>query len=190
MQQQLDHSMTLAPCGSGGLGARRGSAGPAGTLASLVDAHHSERRLLDELVSIMRRQRSAVAADDLQGVDDSVFATHRILVTLGEARRRRRALNTIVGGSDELDAAALADAFGGSIPQSLQEARGALRSAATELAREVDVNRRVLREALANGDEYVRRLVGSADSPRGDYPSPATQPTAESRGGILLDRRV
>ena len=57
---------------------------------SMTDALTTERRLLDELISVMRRQRSAVGDDDLQRVDDSVFATHRVLVTLNEARRRRR----------------------------------------------------------------------------------------------------
>ncbi|HEU4629165.1 MAG TPA: hypothetical protein VFS08_05445, partial [Gemmatimonadaceae bacterium] len=66
----------------------RPGASAASSLAALVDAHHSERKLIEDLASIMRRQRSAVAEDDLQGVDDSVFATHRVLVTLGEARRR------------------------------------------------------------------------------------------------------
>ena len=158
----------------------------AATVSALVDAHLSERRLLEELIAIMRRQRDAVAADDLQGVDDSVFATHRILVTLGEARRRRRSLNTIIGGADELDAQALADALGGTVPPLLQEAREALRVAAGTLAAEVEVNRRILREAMATGDDYMRRLVG-ADAARPDYAPAAAQ---EPRGGSLLDRRV
>lgn len=156
------------------------------TVAALVDAHLSERRLLDELVAIMRRQRAAVAADDLQGVDDSVFATHRVLVTLGEARRRRRSLNTLIGGADELDSQALADALGGDVPPTLRDAREALRVAAGTLAGEVEVNRRILREAMATGDEYMRRLVSSGAPARPDYaPTPA-----EPRGGALLDRRV
>jgi hypothetical protein len=57
---------------------------------SLTDALTTERRLLDELIVVMRRQRTAVGQDDLQAVDDSVFSTHRVLVTLSEARRRRR----------------------------------------------------------------------------------------------------
>jgi hypothetical protein len=167
--------------------ALRAGAASASSLAALVDAHHSERRLLDDLVSIMQRQRSAVATDDLQGVDDSVFATHRVLVTLGEARRRRRTLNTMLAGSEEVGARELADAFGGHVPVALQEARDALRTAAAALAREVDVNRRVLREALASGDEYMRRLVGAGE-PRPDYaPAAAPEPRA---GGLLLDRRV
>ena len=168
--------------------AARAGAIPASSLAALVDAHHSERKLLDDLVAIMQRQRSAVAADDLQGVDDSVFATHRVLVTLGEARRRRRTLNTMLAGSEEVDARDLADALGGHVPVALQEARDALRTAAAALAREVEVNRRVLREALASGDEYMRRLVGGGDPrPEGYAPTPAAEPRA---GGLLLDRRV
>jgi hypothetical protein len=63
------------------------------TVAALADALRSEARLLGDLVNIMHLQRASVARDDIDGVDDSVFATHRILVTLGEARRRRRSLN-------------------------------------------------------------------------------------------------
>lgn len=156
------------------------------TVAALVDAHLSERRLLEDLIGIMRRQREAVAADDLQGVDDSVFATHRILVTLGEARRRRRSLNTLLGGADELDGEALAEALGGDVPAPLRDAREALRVSAGTLAGEVDVNRRILREAMATGDEYMRRLVGAGDGARTDYAPTAAEP----RGTSLLDRRV
>ena len=167
----------------------RAGATSASSLAALVDAHHSERKLLDDLVSIMRRQRSAVAADDLQGVDDSVFATHRVLVTLGEARRRRRTLNTMVAGSEEVAAQDLADAFGGHVPIALQEAREALRASAAALAHEVDVNRRVLREALATGDEYMRRLAGSGETPAVEYPK-ATAGAPARAGGLVLDRTV
>jgi hypothetical protein len=181
---QTQTTPTAAP-----LGAPMGGGMAAGPLAALVDAHHSERRLLDDLVGIMRRQRSAVAGDDLQGVDDSVFATHRVLVTLGEARRRRRTLNTMLAGSDEVDLRTLADVFGGHVPIALQEAREALRTAAAALAKEVDVNRRVLREALASGDDYMRRLCGAAELPRPEYAASGA-PAAPASGGLLLDRRV
>ena len=187
MQMQANYPVSM------GAGYHRASGTAASTLASLVDAHASERRLLDDLVSVMQRQRSAVAADDLQGVDDSVFATHRILVTLGEARRRRRTLNTMVAGSEEIAAPDLADAFGGHVPVALQEAREALRASAAALAQEVDVNRRVLREALATGDEYMRRLTGSGETPRVDYGAPhggRTGAPAARPGGLVLDRKV
>jgi hypothetical protein len=86
-----------------------------------------------------------------------------------------------------VDARALADAFGGHIPVALQEAREALRGAAAALAKEVDVNRRVLREALASGDDYMRRLCGA--EPRSDY-APAAAPAPRPSGGLLLDRRI
>src|SRR6478752_7932907 len=79
---------------------------------SLTDALITERKLLDELIAVMRRQRTAVGEDDLQSVDDSVFATHRVLVTLNEARRRRRTLNTLIGQREDIGIHALEDALG------------------------------------------------------------------------------
>jgi hypothetical protein len=151
---------------------------PGATLDALADALRSERRLLDELVAIMRRQRASVAADDLQSVDDSVFATHRVLLTLGEARRRRRSLNLLLGGSEEMEVRELESLLGPAVSAPLREALDALRAAALVLSREVEVNRRVLRQALAAGDDYVRALCGAPVS------------SAEPRGGTLLDTRA
>jgi hypothetical protein len=67
---------------------RHASRPPLSPIDALTDALISERRLLEELITVMRRQRSAVGDDDLQSVDDSVFASHRVLVTLNEARQR------------------------------------------------------------------------------------------------------
>ena len=69
---------------------------------TMTDALMTETRLLEEIVAIMRRQRTAVSADDLQAVDDTVFATHRVLVTLNEARRRRKAINVLLGEREDL----------------------------------------------------------------------------------------
>lgn len=150
---------------------------PGATLEALADALRSERRLLDELASIMRRQRASVAADDLQAVDDSVFATHRVLLTLGEARRRRRSLNLLLGGSEEMEVRELEALLGPGLGAPLHEALEALRAAALVLSREVEVNRRVLRQALATGEDQVRALCGA--------PAAAGGP----RGGLLLDTR-
>jgi len=86
-----------APDGGGGGGDR--PAAP--LLEALHDAMVSERKLLDDLVAQMRQQRAAVAADDIQAVDDATFGTHRILATLGQARQRRRQLNLLLGGSED-----------------------------------------------------------------------------------------
>src|SRR5438067_13579359 len=79
---------------------------------ALTDALINERRLIEEMIAVMQRQRAAVGKDDLQAVDDSVFATHRVLVTLNEARRQRRALNTLLGEREELGIHALDEALG------------------------------------------------------------------------------
>src|SRR4051812_45899515 len=132
---QSDHSQEVLP-------ATRTVVSP---VDSLTDALATERRLLDELISVMRRQRSAVGDDDLQSVDDSVFSTHRILVTLNEARRRRRALNTLIGQREDIGIHALEDVLGARMTPALRDARDELHSAARALSREVALNRRILR---------------------------------------------
>src|SRR5207302_6755865 len=97
---------------------------------SLTDALVTERRLLDELIAVMQRQRTAVGRDDLQAVDDSVFSTHRVLVTLSEARRRRRNLNTLIGQQEDLAIHSLDDALGSRMTDALRLARDELCHAA------------------------------------------------------------
>lgn len=153
---------------------------------SLTDALKTERRLLDELIAVMRRQRNAVGDDDLQSVDDSVFATHRVLVTLSEARRRRRTLNTLLGQSEDLGIHSLDDALGPRMTAELRVARDELHTAARSLSREVALNRRILREALAAGDAYARTLAG-VEAP----PTYAAKPTPpRTQNAALLDRRI
>ncbi|MBV9881230.1 MAG: flagellar export chaperone FlgN [Gemmatirosa sp.] len=163
---------------------------------ALLDALRSERKLLDELAATMRRQRTAVGTEDLQSVDDSVFATHRILATLGQARVRRRQINRLLVGVDELPARELESVLGNDMTDALRGARDDLQAAAGVLAREVDVNRRVLREALAHGDTHARVLVAAATgaempngspAPSGRYaPAPAGVPSPA--GGVLINR--
>jgi hypothetical protein len=140
---------------------------PPALFDALLDALRSERKLVEDLAATMRRQRDAVAGDDLETVDDTVFATHRVLATLGQARIRRRQLNRVFAGADEVPVRALADAACAAAPD--PERAGLVRGAcdgllagASALAREVDVNRRVLRDALAAGDRQARALGGLA----------------------------
>lgn len=154
---------------------------------SLTDALSTERRLLDELIAVMRRQRQAVGDDDLQRVDDSVFATHRVLVTLSEARRRRRTLNQLLGQPEDLGIHALDDVLGPRMTQGLRDARDQLHEAARSLSREVAINRRILREALACGDAYARTLAGAESVPT-QYPTPGAGVRTQSSS--LLDRRI
>jgi len=151
----------------------------------MIDALASERRLIDELIALMRRQRAAVSADDLQTVEESVYAVQRVLCTLGEARKRRRALNVRFGRGEDLGLRDLEEALGPSFTPRVHAAREELQNAAQTLSGEVAINRRVLREALAAGDEYVRALLN------GGMPQPLYNEAASSErpsGTRLLDR--
>jgi hypothetical protein len=154
---------------------------------SLTDALSTERRLLDELIAVMQRQRNAVGADDLQAVDDSVFATHRVLVTLSEARRRRRNLNALIGHREDLGIHSLDEALGPRMTDALRVARDELHTAARALSREVSLNRRILREALACGDEYARTLAGVEESP---VYATQTATQVRTQTNSLIDRRI
>lgn len=158
-------------------------------LEALHDALVSERRLLDDLIGQMRRQRAAVSGDDIQGVDDSTFATHRILATLGQARQRRRQLNLLLGGSEDLSLRDLEQTLGDQIDTRLREARQRLQLAADLLTREVGMNRKLLREALSHGDQHVRTLVGApAALPTYDAEGPSTAAASAAPRGLLLNR--
>ena len=171
------------------IGTGRGGAAAMDALAAAVT---SEIRLLEDLIGVMRRQRSAVAADDLQAIDDSVYATHRVLVTLAEARRRRRSLSQLVAGVDDFPLRNLDQLLGDSLSDELRDARDGLHAAALTLSQEVETNRQVLREAMAAGSEYVRSLYGSqgAEAPA-LYSAEPQRPERESHGGgVLVDRRA
>lgn len=155
----------------------------ASTVAALVDSLRTEAKLLGDLTGIMRRQRESVAKDDLQGVDDSVFSTHRVLVTLQEARRRRRAINHVLGEGEDLSVVALEEFFNGELPPSVAEAAASLRESAVKLQQEVSVNRRVLKEAIAAGDRQVQMLVDTAGGAKNAVETPAS-------GGRLIDRMI
>jgi hypothetical protein len=128
-------------------------------LDALLDSLRSERKLVEDLAATMRRQRTAVGSDDLQTVDDTVFATHRILATLGQARLRRRQLSRLLAGADEFPMRDLEDVVGPQMTDALRGARDDLQASAAALAREVDVNRRVLRDALSHGEAHARVLA-------------------------------
>lgn len=161
----------------------------AAAIDALAHAVTVEVRLLEDLTGVMRRQRKAVAEDDLQGVDDSVYATHRVLVTLGEARRHRRSLNQLIGGTDDLPLRGLEDVLGDRMTDALRLARDGLHAAALILSREVATNRQVLREALASGNEYVRAIYGTPET-QTVYAHEPSHSDSESRGGVLLNRTV
>jgi hypothetical protein len=157
----------------------------------LVDALHTERRLVEELTAVMLRQRACVAADDLQGVEDSVFAVQRILFTLGEARKRRRQINVRLGQDEDVALHSLVEVLGAKASEALVLSRAGLQESAKALAREVATNRQVLREALSAGDAYVRALTGVTGGapPRLGYGESLGTPD-RARAPRLVNRRA
>lgn len=170
-------------------GSKRGSVT---AMEALANAVTSEIRLLEDLIGVMRRQRSAVGADDLQGIDDSVYATHRVLVTLAEARRRRRSLSHLVAGVDDFPLRNLEQLLGDTMIDELRDARDGLHAAALTLSQEVETNRQVLRQAMAAGSEYVRNLYGGQGGEAMTLYSaePQKSERESSHGGVLVDRRA
>ena len=140
----------------------------------LSDVLGTERKLLEELMLVMRKQRSAVAADDLQALDDSVFATYRVLATLGEARRRRKSVNRLLGGAEDMNVNDLEEILGERATPDVIAARDALQEAAVTLSHEVDVNKQVLKAAMDNGNDYVQKLFGGSTPPSATYAAPVT----------------
>jgi hypothetical protein len=151
--------------------------GSGATLEALADTLASESRLLCDLETSLRKQREAVATDDLQGMEEAVYATHRILMTLSEARRRRRSLDEVLSTRGTV------------LPADLLATRERLREAAHSLAAEVDALRQILHEALASGEEQIRTLYGGAE-PRAFYPGNATPAPAPGVEGSLFNRRA
>lgn len=162
----------------------------------LSDVLGTEQRLLEELMNVMRKQRAAVAADDLEALDDSVFATYRVLATLGEARRRRKSVNRLLGGAEDMNVNDLEEILGSRATPEVIVARNALQDAAALLSREVDINKQVLRTAMDNGNDYVQKLFGTQQAPAVTYVAPQlpaatrTTPTQVPTVARFLDRSV
>jgi hypothetical protein len=181
----------------GGLFTAEPGRAPAAALDSLADAMESERRVVDEIAATMRRQRTAVSADDLDTIDDTVFAMHRLLQTLGAARQRRRTVSQLFGAADDLPVRELESLLGPLMTARLSTARDALQGSARALSQEVQINRRVLREAMSSGEDFVRTLAGAPDPGasgahyRSTYAVPSAPVTASRLAhGLLVDRTV
>ena len=125
---------------------------PPGVLDALADTFATEQALLGQLSAVMCRQRAAVGVDDVQAVGDTVFATHRLLLLLGETRKHRRTIHRLLGYDEELGVDQLDDLLGDTMTPRLRAERDALQQAARELSIEIDLNRQLLRETLAGNE--------------------------------------
>lgn len=148
------------------------------TLDALADTVDSEARLILELSTQLRPLRDAVAADDLVELERCVYANHRVLMTVSEARRRRTALVDLL----RITVQPLER-------NPLREHYERLSAAARALQQEVEVTRVVLRRALENGDEMIRAACGPVTS-IGTYDRTATSTATAMPEGTLLNQRA
>jgi hypothetical protein len=131
-------------------------------LTDLVGALIQEQRLIEELRQALLRQRAGMAGGDPELIDESVYAIARTLLTLEEARRRRRAsLSAAVMGRQGVALGDL-ESFIGVLPAALLAAREAVRHAAEATAHDLAINQRVVREALDAGDAFLQELFSSS----------------------------
>lgn len=121
----------------------------ASMLAGALDA---ERGLLAELGGLLRLQREGVAMADIDAVDASVISANRLIHTLHEARRRRDAILAILGGGAGTPLEELELVLGPEMSPDLIVARERLWTETAGVAREVEVNRRVLRHIMRHRD--------------------------------------
>lgn len=137
---------------------------PSQSFDAFVEALRGETRLLEELARILRRQRSGVSENDLEVLDDSVYSAQRVLLTLQQARRRRRSLLDLLTGREDAPLGDLDQILGHRMTDELRRARNELLAAAEGLGRELELNRRVLRFAAHAGDRLIRALIGAPES--------------------------
>jgi hypothetical protein len=161
-------------------------AGEIATSAELTDlagALIQEQRFIEELRQALLRQRAGMASGDSELIDESVYAITRTLLTLEEARRRRRAsLTAAVMGRPDVALSDL-ESFIGVLPAPLLAAREAVRRAAEATAHDLAINQRVVRQAHEVGDAFLQRLFSSASDPMA-VPIPSLRP-ADSRPSDL-----
>ena len=156
---------------------------------AVTDTMLAESHLLDDLIRVLENQQVGVASNDISAVDQSVYASQRIFLTLRQARRHRRGLLHALVGEKEVALSDLESALGSGATASLTAARDGLQEAAQRLARQMEVNRRVIQEIIESGDRLIRDLCGGSER------TPLYAPEAEStessgRAGVLFNKQA
>ena len=154
---------------------------------ALASALEGEARLLESLAETLRNQRAGVANDDVQLVDESVYGAWRVMRTLEEARRRRITLTERVLGVDVAPSEWLTEF--GPIPSLIGVPRERLLAVAETVAREIEINRRVLDRAIRTGEQTVRALCGATAEPAPCYAASAALPPAPAASS-LINRQI
>lgn len=158
-------------------------------LRELIEIVERQAELAGELADVLAAQRAAVAANDVMGIESSIVAVHRVLLTLAEAHRRRGALEEVLGVDPTRPLDPLEPIAGMTPPPALAEARARLRRAAEQTAREAAINDTVLRRAVEAGEVFLQELFSSVADPDPVYHAPDRKDVAPT-AGMLLNRRV
>jgi FlgN protein len=164
---------------------------PAGSLATghLVRALRDEHAVLEDLVATLERQRNAVSRDDIDSVNDSVFAAHRLLSAYREARTRRRSVVTVACGGGEGSLEDLEQSMSVTLTDAERRASTELRDAAKRLVAAIDQNRKLLQAAMSSGDAFFRILTGTPQHTPQAYPMPNRAAAAAGGAPRLMDLR-
>lgn len=158
-------------------------------LASLVGALETECKLLEELGRVLARQRDGVAGNDIELLDESVYAAQRVFLTLQQARRQRSILLQLLVGEPDASVSELGALLGRLASPEILTARDRLLSSARSLAHEVDLNRRILDGAMEVGDQLIRALSGASTAPP-VYSADATEDASGASGAAFVNTRV
>lgn len=164
---------------------------PAGNLATghLVRALRDEHAVLEDLVATLERQRNAVSRDDIDSVNDSVFAAHRLLSAYREARTRRRSVVTVACGGGEGSLEDLEQSMSITLTEAERRASTELRDAAKRLVAAIDQNRKLLQAAMSSGDAFFRILTGTPQHTPQAYPMPNRAMATAGGAPRLMDLR-
>lgn len=157
-------------------------------VSRLTENLRTEARLLRTLGDLLEAQRDAVATDDLAGVEGSVHAVERVLMTLRQARRTRGGILERLGLPGTTRLSALDGTLGTDMTPELAGEIDGLRTLARDIERRLAFNGRLLQHAMERGDRMLRTVYAPAAKPTsytsGDEPPP---PAADA---LLIDRRI
>ncbi len=145
--------------------------------------------LLEDVRAALLEQRAGVASNDAERIEGGTHRLGRSLLTIEEARRHRSDLTSVLGGGRPLNLSELELVLPQQMLADLSEARGQLRTAANDVAREVAINDLVVRRALDAGESFIQVLFSTVAGPPATYDG-AVSAVESTGGGVLLNRRV
>jgi flagellar biosynthesis/type III secretory pathway chaperone len=149
--------------------------------ASLARALSSELALLEELKERLVDQRSALAADDTNRLEQVVQQISRTLLTLREARRQRTLLVEMVLGRADASLAEAAAAATGADGRRLTDLCGRIHAAAVAANRELLINQTAIRRAIESGERFLQYLLSTPGQAASGEPPVS---------GLLLNQRA